>query len=68
MTAIPLSLLPDTAQVLSDGSLAIGGCSVVEVAEEHGTPVFIYDAAHLRARCREAVSPQEHSDNRRRAG
>jgi diaminopimelate decarboxylase len=60
VTAIPLSLLPDTAQVLSDGSLAIGGCSVVEVAEEHGTPVFIYDEAHLRARCREAVSAFGH--------
>ena len=26
MTAIPLSLLPDTAEVLPDGSLSIGGC------------------------------------------
>jgi diaminopimelate decarboxylase len=51
-----LSLLPDTAEVLADGSLAIGGCSVVDIAEEHGTPVFIYDEAHLRSRCREAVA------------
>ena len=26
MTAVSLSLLPDTAQVMPDGSLAIGGC------------------------------------------
>jgi diaminopimelate decarboxylase len=56
VTAVPLSLLPDTAAVLPDGSLSIGGCSVVDVATEHGTPVFIYDETHLRARCREAVA------------
>lgn len=56
MTAIPLSLLPDTAEIEADGSLSIGGCSVAGIAEEHGTPVFIYDEAHLRARCREAVA------------
>ena len=56
MTAVPLSLLPDTAEVFGDGSLSIGGCSVVDVASEFGTPVFIYDEKHLRARCREAVA------------
>ena len=56
MTAVPLSLLPDTAKVLPDGSLSIGGCSVGDVAAEFGTPVFIYDEQHLRARCREAVA------------
>ncbi|MEY2553278.1 MAG: diaminopimelate decarboxylase [Ilumatobacteraceae bacterium] len=56
MTAIPLSLLPDTSQILADGSLSIGGCRVLDVAEEFGTPVFIYDEEHLRARCREAVA------------
>ena len=56
MTAVPLSLLPDTAQVLSDGALAIGGCSVGDVAAEFGTPVFIYDEQHLRTRCRQAVA------------
>ncbi|MGZ4740575.1 MAG: diaminopimelate decarboxylase [Ilumatobacteraceae bacterium] len=40
----------------ADGSLSIGGCSVVDVAAEYGTPVFVYDEAHLRARCREAVA------------
>jgi diaminopimelate decarboxylase len=29
---------------------------VVELAEEHGTPLFVYDEDHLRARCREAVA------------
>ena len=28
---------------------------MVELAETHGTPLFVYDEEHLRARCREAV-------------
>ncbi|MEP7203323.1 MAG: diaminopimelate decarboxylase, partial [Ilumatobacteraceae bacterium] len=56
MTAVPLSLLPDTSEVLPDGSLAIGGCRVLDIVEDFGTPVFIYDEAHLRTRCREAVT------------
>lgn len=56
MSAIPATLLPQTAHVGTDGSLSIGGCDVVEVAHRHGTPVFIYDEAHLRARAREAVA------------
>ena len=56
MNALPLLLLPDTAAVADDGSLTIGGCSVVELAAQYGTPLFVYDEAHLRARCREAVA------------
>ena len=37
------------------GRLCVGGCDLVELAEEHGTPLFVYDEDHLRARCREAV-------------
>ena len=56
VTALPLSLLPDTSAVADDGSLLIGGCSVADLAAEFGTPLFIYDEAHLRARCAEAVA------------
>lgn len=54
--AIPDSLLPLTSVVRPDGHLDVGGCDVVALAEEFGTPLFIYDEEHLRARCREAVS------------
>jgi diaminopimelate decarboxylase len=57
---VPLSLLPQNAAIAADGSLTVGGCSVAEVAAEYGTPVFIYDEAHLRARCREAVQAFGH--------
>ena len=54
--AIPRGLLPDTAAVAGDGSLTIGGCSLDALAAEFGTPLFVYDEAHLRNRCREAVA------------
>lgn len=48
-------LLPDTASISSEGRLSVGGVDVAELAAEFGTPLFIYDEDHLRARCREAV-------------
>ena len=53
---VPLDLLPDSATVEADGSLSIGGCSIAELAEQYGTPLFVYDEVHIRARCREAVA------------
>ena len=48
-------LLPLTASVGPDGSLSVGGVDLVKLADEVGTPLFVYDEAHLRAACREAV-------------
>ncbi len=56
MKPLPWALLPDTAELGESGSLEIGGCDVLDVASEYGTPVFIYDEEHLRRRCREAVA------------
>ena len=56
MSALPFALLPDTATVGSRGQLIIGGCDTLELAREFDTPLFVYDEAHLRARCREAVA------------
>jgi diaminopimelate decarboxylase len=55
VSALPRSLLPDTAATAPDGMLTIGGRRVDELAAEHGTPLFVYDEAHIRARCREGV-------------
>jgi len=49
------SLLPATAETGPEGELTIGGVAVQALTQEFGTPLFIYDEAHLRARCREAV-------------
>ena len=53
---VPRNLLPETAALGDDGWLTIGGCSTAELADEYGTPLFVYDEDHLRARCREAVA------------
>lgn len=53
MSAVPWSLLPDTAIEGDDGELFIGGCSTLELAARFGTPLFVYDEAHLRTRCRQ---------------
>ena len=56
MSAIPLRLLPDSATIGTDDSLSIGGVRVSELAAQYGTPLFVYDEEHLRARCRAAVN------------
>ncbi len=56
MTALPRHLLPDSSVVGPDGRLAIGGWDVIALAEEYGTPLFVYDENHLRSRCRQAVA------------
>jgi diaminopimelate decarboxylase len=56
VSALPPHLLPATARVDGSGRLSVGGCDVVELAERFGTPLFVYDEAHLRTRCREAVA------------
>jgi diaminopimelate decarboxylase len=53
---LPQHLLPDNAEIAPDGRLSIAGCDVLDLAERFGTPLFVYDEAHLRARCREAVA------------
>jgi diaminopimelate decarboxylase len=52
---IPEYLLPDNAAAVG-GRLQLGGVDVLDLAGEYGTPLFVYDEAHLRARCREAVA------------
>jgi diaminopimelate decarboxylase len=56
MSVLPRYLLPDTATRAADGTLAVGGVSLLELAVRYGTPVFVYDEQHLRNRCREAVA------------
>ena len=56
VSSLPLHLLPDNATVDADGQLSIAGCRVADLAELYGTPLFVYDEDHIRARCREAVA------------
>ena len=53
---VALGLLPQTAAVTATGRLVVGGVDVIDLADELGTPLFVYDEAHLRSRCRDAVA------------
>jgi diaminopimelate decarboxylase len=44
-----------TSSVGKDGQLSVGGVDLTDLAHRLGTPLFVYDEAHLRSRCREAV-------------
>ncbi|MBU6364508.1 MAG: diaminopimelate decarboxylase [Acidobacteria bacterium] len=53
----PLSqVLPPSACTTPEGHLSIGGCDVVALAEEFGTPLVIYDGGLLRDTMRRYVS------------
>jgi diaminopimelate decarboxylase len=55
VSIIDSQLLPRTATVNDAGVLSIGGVTVAAMAEQFGTPLYVYDEEHLRNRCREAV-------------
>jgi diaminopimelate decarboxylase len=46
-----LELLPDTAEI-RDGVLWVGGCSTVDLARDHGTPLVVYCEETIRAAAR----------------
>jgi diaminopimelate decarboxylase len=45
-------VLPPSAAVTAEGHLSIGGCDLVDLAEEYGTPLVVYDEGALRAMAR----------------
>ena len=57
-TADPIAaspVYPAGARVNGRGHLEVGGCDVVELAEEFGTPAYIYAEEDMRRRAREYV-------------
>ncbi len=48
-----LPLFPITREVNRHGHLCIGGCDCVNLAEEFGTPLYVFDEDTIRAKCRE---------------
>jgi diaminopimelate decarboxylase len=48
----PAELFPDTTRLTPANTLAIGGCDLVALAAEHGTPLYVYDEATILARAR----------------
>ena len=64
-TTSRLSLFPLTAEVNTQGHLLIGGCDVVELAAEFGTPLYVFDEFSLHRKCAEFKKEfsQRYSDN-----
>ncbi len=48
-------LLPDSAEITTSGHLLVAGVELEGLADLFGTPLFVYDVATIRARCREAM-------------
>jgi diaminopimelate decarboxylase len=46
---------PIGSRINEAGHLEIGGCDMVELAREHGTPAYVYAPADIRARARSYV-------------
>ena len=46
-------VLPLNAAVNAAGHLALAGCDALDLAGRFGTPLYVFDEADLRARCRE---------------
>jgi len=47
------AILPDTASLNESGHLSIGGCDLIRLAAEFGTPLYVFDEVTLRRRCTE---------------
>ena len=50
-----LNMFPDTTQIDSNGILNIGGCNTLDLANEYGTPLYVFDEDTIRNRCRSFV-------------
>jgi diaminopimelate decarboxylase len=49
-------LYPVTYRVNTAGHMEVGGCDLVELARQHGTPLYVYDEATVRQRSSEYVA------------
>jgi diaminopimelate decarboxylase len=57
---------PITSKINAKGHLEIGGCDLVDLAAEFGTPLYIMDETTLRVRCREYKNAfKDHYENTR---
>ena len=48
-----LPLFPPASEVNDRGHLVVGGCDVIDLATEFGTPLYVFDEASLREKSRE---------------
>ena len=56
MSFVTASTFPYTAEINNRNNLSIGGCDVVELAKEFGTPLYVFDEVTLRRKCQEFLN------------
>ncbi|TMC68902.1 MAG: diaminopimelate decarboxylase, partial [Chloroflexi bacterium] len=49
-------MYPVTYRVNAAGHMEVGGCDLVELAHQHGTPLYVYDEATVRQRAAEYIA------------
>ncbi len=49
-------LFPVTYRVNAAGHMDVGGCDLVDLARQHGTPLYVYDEATVRQRASEYMA------------
>ncbi len=49
-------LFPVTYRVNAAGHIEVGGADLVDLAHEHGTPLYVFDEETVRQRCREYIA------------
>ncbi|MBJ8348194.1 diaminopimelate decarboxylase [Antrihabitans sp. YC2-6] len=55
LTALPAHVYPRGAERGTDGVVTLAGVSVLDLATQYGTPLFVIDEADFRSRCRDIV-------------
>jgi diaminopimelate decarboxylase len=50
------TILPSTTSVNPVGHLTIGGCDSLELLDEFGSPLYVFDEQTLREKCREYIA------------
>jgi diaminopimelate decarboxylase len=53
---LKLTVFPETAHIDDSGHLHIGGCDVTYLANEFGTPLYVFDESTIRSQCRQFKS------------
>ena len=49
----PKNVFPESARINGRGRLVIGGCDVLDLVSQYGTPIYLFDEEMLRNRCRQ---------------
>ncbi|MGI5178566.1 diaminopimelate decarboxylase [Dactylosporangium sp. CA-152071] len=52
VNALVPQLWPKTVKRTQDGAIEVGSVDIRKIADEHGTPAYIFDEADFRERCR----------------